>query len=166
MTDEWTIYGRWTPQDRDTQRKRVYDAETQAARVFTFCRHNDLRGVCRFLARVLTDPWFGAKWPWCTPERLKVGDGRGRRSAGCCKRKDKWVLKYPRWARFELVILHELCHVIAEPVKPDHGPYFARCLLELTRRYIGEDAYTALRVAYREHGVRFHAKYELRKAAG
>lgn len=164
-TEAWLILGRWPSQKRDTQRKRVYDAETQAARLFTFRTYTDLHDVRRFLARVLIDPWFIKRWPWCTPDRLKVADGRGRRSAGCCKRGFQWVLKYPRWARYDLVILHELCHVIAEPVKPDHGPFFARCLLELTRQYIGEDAAGTLRVAYREHGVRFLANGESRKVA-
>ena len=52
------------------------------------------------------------------------------------------------------VVLHELAHLLA-PDAEQHGPSFCGAELWLVRRFLGFDAYGALRSAFDRSGVRY-----------
>ena len=52
------------------------------------------------------------------------------------------------------VVLHELAHLLAPSPEP-HGPAFCAAELWLVRRFLGFDAYGALRSAFDRAGVRY-----------
>jgi putative metallohydrolase (TIGR04338 family) len=57
--------------------------------------------------------------------------------------------------RNELVVLHELAHVLADAryKSQAHCPWFARVYLELVYFVMGADAFNALHDAFHEHGI-------------
>lgn len=88
-----------------------------------------------------------------------VKDGRGRRNAGadCAGLHNGGYLLMPRWSRCELILLHEMAHLIShrKPHAP-HGRLFAKTFLDLVRWKMGKEAHAALRAAFRKHRVKWH----------
>ncbi len=122
--------------ERDNQRKRLYDWErayfpdewTHSVLV-SRGKANPKLGLdeCTELVKqVFTD--YGYQVP-------RVTDGRRCRSALW----DNGTIKLPRWSRFEVVVLHECAHGIAQYINPSaasHGPLYARVFLDLLTRYL------------------------------
>jgi len=61
----------------------------------------------------------------------------------------------PRWARSELVLLHEAAHCLTPAAFAAHGPEYAGTLLALTRRAMGPATAQALEDAFARHRVRW-----------
>ncbi len=57
----------------------------------------------------------------------------------------------------KLSILHELAHILAPPdiANAKHGRRWANMLLQLVRRYMGEDAWRELRTSFIENRVKY-----------
>ena len=82
--------------------------------------------------------------------QIRVGDGRGRRSAGSVGGE----IRVPRSSRTVPTILHELAHEwIRDPATAVHGPEYAGAFLALVEEFIGADAAGFLREAYRQQRV-------------
>ena len=64
-----------------------------------------------------------------------LGDGRGRRHA-CGSRR---VIKLPRWARTQIIVLHECAHGMSDD---GHGPRFVRAYVALLEQFAGRDRAT------------------------
>jgi hypothetical protein len=132
-------------QKRDSQRAAVYSWERALEQLLPAAATRRLSLVeCDLLVvRVWSD--YGHP---CRPPT--VTDGRCRRSAAYNARTNE--IKLPRWARSQLVVLHEVAHaltpaVLFETVKrprphrqgflpASHGPEFARLALDLFARYL------------------------------
>ncbi len=136
-----------TPRPRDSQRARLYRAEglVDAGR--------PLPTVARMQAWVdglaATD-WFVARWGARSFE-VRPGYGHRRATADAVN----GVLQMPKWARSELVLLHEIAHCLTPLTHASHGPEYAGVLLALARRGMGpgtaqrlEDAFAAERVRW------------------
>jgi len=140
--------------ERDSQRERVYDAEDVLVdRGKLFLTVGEIED---YLANVIDSTWFKNRFPWIV--YADVRDGRGRSSA-CGYRTDVGiaVLKFPRWSRWELFILHELSHAITK-IRPHsgHGRWFCSVYLALIRRFMGHVVYADLRQAFQRQGVHWH----------
>ena len=85
-----------------------------------------------------------------------VLDGRGRRKACADRIGFQAVIKLPKWARNEYVILHEVAHHLT--YLNGHRAGFASCLLDLVRIFIGKDEADALQAAYHLKGVKVLGK--------
>jgi putative metallohydrolase (TIGR04338 family) len=141
---------------RDFQRSRVYAAERELDGTPT---HRKLAECQAFVDKVLRSKWWRSRGG---ESGIVVEDGRGRSRA--CYQSGFFsmtgrgirppVVKLPRWARSELVILHELAHSLTNG-GPWHGREFARNFLALVGRFMGREAATALRESYRKHRVKY-----------
>lgn len=113
--------------------------------------------VTEYLNRIFKSRWFKKHYPaktWFT-----LGDGRRARIARGGHRGYSGVyLKLPRWARSEYVVLHELSHGVTPTDKAAHGREFARNLLLLVKRWMGEEDYKKLKQSFRLHRVKFTPK--------
>ncbi len=88
------------------------------------------------------------------PQIVVARDGRGRRHA-CSQR--AWFggeIRLPKWARHELIVLHELAHARIPRGEAAHGPRFAAEYLRLVRRHMPEEFGFALRESFEREGVR------------
>lgn len=92
--------------------------------------------------------WFEARWG---PRRFEVRPGHGHRRATATR---DGVLQLPRWARRELVVLHEMAHPLTADGVAPHGPEFAGILLALVRRAMGVGVAQSLEDAFALHRVR------------
>ncbi|MGH8226108.1 MAG: hypothetical protein ACRER1_08165 [Gammaproteobacteria bacterium] len=147
-------------QPRDSQRARVYRAETQA---FGAARAN--AGTCAsiavvrdYLHGVLADDWFRTEYGDFA--YVKIKDGRGTRHAySAYEAKARGVVfSFPRWARTKPVMLHELSHAASlrrYGAVAAHGPEFAATYLRLVSRHLGSAAHEKLREAFVVHRVSF-----------
>lgn len=147
---------------RDSQRQKVYDAEDAI-------HGKDLPTVPEmqeYIDAILRKRWFKNRYP--NIKQVKVQDGRGRRRAVGIYRWTYSIIKMPRWARCEMVLLHELAHVVTDGRKgvfgaskhavASHGPEFARNFLDLVYWKMGREAGDTLRASFKEKRVKLHRR--------
>lgn len=132
---------------RDSQRVRLYRAEglVDAGR-----RLPTVERMQAWVDGLAATEWFVARWG---ERSFEVRPGFGHRRATADHATG--VLQMPKWARSELVLLHEIAHCLTPMTFASHGPEYAGVLLALTRRGMGpgtaqrlEDAFAAERVRW------------------
>lgn len=135
---------------RDSQRKRVYDAE-RAAFPGMFDGHLSVSEM-----QALIDKWCSSRvlqrrYP--KAERPPtVADGRGRRRGGHVGRE----LRMPRMTRTKPYLLHELAHHLTHRSdRASHGWEYAECMLYLVRVFLGLGASKTLEATYKAHRVKY-----------
>ena len=136
-----------TPRPRDSQRARLYRAEG------TVDAGRRLPTVGRMQAWVdglVATEWFVARWGERSIE-VRPGFGHRRATADAVN----GVLQMPKWARSELVMLHEIAHCLTPLTLASHGPEYAGVLLALARRGIGPGTAQLLEDAFARERVRW-----------
>jgi putative metallohydrolase (TIGR04338 family) len=132
---------------RDSQRARLYRAEglVDAGR-----RLPTVERMQAWVDGLVATAWFVARWGDRSFD-VRPGFGHRRATADAAN----GVLQMPKWARSELVLLHEVAHCLTPASVASHGPEYAGVLLALIRRGIGpgtaqrlEDAFAAERVRW------------------
>lgn len=135
------------PRPRDSQRARLYRAEgtVDAGR-----RLPTVERMQAWVDGLVATGWFVARWGERSFE-VRPGFGHRRATADAAN----GVLQMPKWARSELVLLHEIAHCLTPLTFASHGPEYAGVLLALARRGMGpgpaqrlEDAFAAERVRW------------------
>jgi len=134
------------PRERDQQRKRLYAAETILASV-SRRRIETVPDLQAYVDELCHKPWFKHRWG---SHQVVVKDGRGRRRASAIGN----VIKMPRHARFEWVVLHEVAHTLTPAPLAWHGSYFANVYMELIRFRLGTAIADKLESYFRIHRVR------------
>ncbi len=163
---------------RDTQRSRVYAAETfvrtmfdraaqHSSRTVDFfgesitlppeARFASVESVQRYVDEVLSLPAVAQLRPGCGP--LAVRPRRGVNAAHYERTADRAVIAVPHrpgsgWAMRELVVLHEVAHHLCDPDAPAHGPDFVATFCGLAAMVMGPEAGLVLRVVYAKEGAR------------
>ncbi len=137
---------------RDSQRARLYRAEGEVdpgRRLPTVAR------MQAWVDGLAATDWFVARWGARTFE-VRPGFGHRRATASM-----DGVLQMPKWARSELVLLHEVAHCLCPATFAAHGPEYAGVLLALARRAMTpataqslEDAFDRQRVRWTMSAVR------------
>lgn len=138
---------------RDTQRSRVWRAESEVAQ-------SPLAGLAAcasFVDHVVGSLWWTARFPTHTLGDVpRLRPGNGARSA--FYREDGGpgpTITLPRRFRTKNVVLHELGHwALNRADVADHGPTFARLIVDATAEFCGVDRADALRAAYARYRVR------------
>ena len=145
------------PQPRDSQRVRVYRAETPL-------KGRELRTIeqCEdFCESVVGTLWWLNRFPKLGLERIPhLRDGRGARQAFYREDPGHPTITLPRRYRTVNVILHELAHwtMHADHDLPNHGYTFTRVFMDLTAEFCGPAARELLAAAYSEHKVHIGAE--------
>lgn len=166
---------------RDTQRSRVYEAESLVRRIFDRAdrgtdrqlelfgsrltlpverRFASVESVQDYADRVLALNWVRARWPRAVaPVTVRARAG----AAAAHYEPATATLAVPlhtrdgaAWALRELVVLHELAHHL-EPEGAEvaaHGPEFVERYLVLVDEIVGGEAAFVLRTTLSENGVR------------
>ena len=131
---------------RDSQRARLYRAENY---VDHGRRLPTVERMQAWVDALCATDWFVARWG---SRSFDVRPGFGHRRATA---DENGVLQMPKWARTELVLLHEVAHCLTPSTFAAHGPEYAGVLLTLARRGMGpgtaqllEDAFAAERVRW------------------
>ncbi len=131
---------------RDSQRARLYRAEGE---VDCGRRLPTVAKMQAYVDDLVSADWFLARWG---ERSFDVRPGFGHRRATA---DEHGVLQMPKWARSELVLLHEVAHCLAPRTVASHGPEYAGVLLALARRAMSpgtaqslEDAFAAQRVRW------------------
>jgi putative metallohydrolase (TIGR04338 family) len=159
---------------RDFQRQRVYNSEEYAKDSLggNFGKYmSTVNEMQAWVDEIVRSRWFRARWPFLT--YIEVKDGRGRRRATGYARgltyrnlmtgrhesiSTEGVLKMPRWSRYELIMLHEMTHVIIDHVYkrkvPGHGVQFCNLYLSMVRRFMGKEWQRALKDAFKHYKVK------------
>ncbi len=174
---------------RDSQRSKLYDAERCLQRFDTMTGSVELDAVAAFYDKVTRTKFFRSLWQEMTGREIPKGailfrlaGGRGARGGflGYVRDPDppcptcgakrftvrpRVFVKAPHWARKDHLLLHELAHCVTLAMRTEiasHGREFVRVYLRLVRRFVGEDAHTALRDEFRKRGVRWYPRREKR----
>lgn len=133
---------------RDAQRLRVYRAHWTLDDYLRAEQMGSVEEVQEFVDSIVGSRWWRSHVGRRSP--IRVGDGRGRRSAGSVGGE----IRVPRSSRTVPTILHELAHEwVRDPDTAIHGPEYAGAFLGLVEEFIGPDAARRLRRAYRDHRV-------------
>ncbi len=130
---------------RDNQRARLYRAEHE---VDPGRRLPTVPVLQAYVDALAATEWFRTRWP---DRSFEVRPGYGHRRATADA---DGVLQMPKWARSELVVLHEVAHCVTPWTFASHGPEYAGVLLCLVRRAIGPGPAQALEDAFDRHSVR------------
>ncbi len=136
-----------TTRPRDSQRARLYRAEGQVDAGRSLPTVPSMQAWVDGL--VATD-WFVARWGDRAFE-VRPGFGHRRATADAVN----GVLQMPKWARSELVLLHEIAHCLTPLTFASHGPEYAGVLLALARRGIGPGTAQLLEDAFARERVRW-----------
>jgi putative metallohydrolase (TIGR04338 family) len=131
---------------RDSQRARLYRAETA---VDSGRRLPTVERMQAYVDRLCEADWFLARWGARTIE-VRPGFGHRRATAD-----SEGVLQMPKWARTELVLLHEVAHCLTPSTCAGHGPEYAGVLLALARRAMSPATAQALEDAFAREKVRW-----------
>ncbi len=131
---------------RDSQRARLYRAEGE---VDVGRRLPTVAKLQAYVDGLVAADWFLARWG---ERAFEVRPGFGHRRATA---DEHGVLQMPKWARSELVLLHEVAHCLTPRTVASHGPEYAGVLLALARRAMSpgtaqflEDAFVRQRVRW------------------
>ena len=131
---------------RDSQRARLYRAEEEVGAGRPLPTVELLQAYVDDLGG--TD-WFRARWG---DRAFEVRPGHGHRRATADR---DGVLQMPRWARTELVLLHEVAHCLTPTTFAAHGAEYAGVLLSLVRRAVDPGAAQRLEDAFGRNRVRW-----------
>lgn len=141
------------PRPRDSQRSRVYRAESAVP-------SSPLPGLpacAAFADRVVGSLWWAARFPGRSLGGVpRLRPGNGARQAFYREDPDGPTITLPRRYRTKGVVLHELVHWALRDAAdlPNHGSTFTRILLDATAEFCGPERAALLADAYREHRVR------------
>ena len=135
-----------SPRPRDSQRARLYRAEGE---VDAGRRLPTVERMQAWVDGLAATEWFVARWG---ARYFEVRPGFGHRRATA---DEDGVLQMPRWARSELVLLHEVAHCVTPVTFASHGPEYAGVLLALARRGMGPATAQALEDAFARERVRW-----------
>jgi putative metallohydrolase (TIGR04338 family) len=135
------------PRPRDSQRARLYRAEglVDAGR-----RLPTVERMQAWVDALAATEWFVARWG---ARSFEVRPGFGHRRATADQANG--VLQMPKWARSELVLLHEIAHCLTPAACASHGPEYAGVLLALARRGMGVSTAQLLEDAFARERVRW-----------
>ena len=131
---------------RDSQRARLYRAEDE---VGSGRRLPTVPLLQAYVDDLGGTEWFRSRWG---PRRFDVRPGHGHRRATADR---DGVLQMPRWARTEVVVLHEVAHCLTPATFAAHGPEYAGVLLSLVRRAVDPGSAQRLEDAFARHRVRW-----------
>lgn len=143
---------------RDSQRLRVYKAERRVHHLGKPLR--EVEDIQRFIQKQLKRKAITSRYPDAT-RPIAIHHGGGRRNA-CAY--GGWKISIPLWARNELIVIHEVAHIVTNRHYGDkrsgvagHGWQFCAVFLDLVRFIMGKEAHDALKASFKEHKVRFTA---------
>jgi putative metallohydrolase (TIGR04338 family) len=131
---------------RDSQRARLYRAEGE---VHTGRRLPTVERMQAYVDALLAAEWFVARWG---ARAVEVRPGFGHRRATA---DEHGVLQMPKWARTELVLLHEVAHCLTPVTVASHGPEYAGVLVALARRAMSPGTAQSLEDAFARHRVKW-----------
>lgn len=154
---------------RDYQRSKVYKAEREFIKDlddYTGCLRDtvfeksfdSVDDISKYVDDIVDSDWF--KRCYCFRRAVTIKDGRGRsRPAGSFSSYTMWM---PRWARSEVIVLHELAHIMythtlslaiefretnyKENKESAHGREFVKRFIWLVGHVMGSDAAQQLSV--------------------
>ncbi len=160
--------------ERDSQRQKVYDAETRAFGGWLRSESMSVRESQAFVDRVLATKWIENQEDWAgvlatirrrggveivpshgggnaSFEPREIGDGSGYGYIRIHRPSIALGVK----ARQKDVILHELAHLIAPRSAAAHGWQFCDIELRLVRHFLGKEAHDRLKAEFKAGKVRF-----------
>ena len=144
---------------RDSQRKRVYDAEWRIDFSTYGGRLETVEALQHWTNKINNSRWMSGfvtkHSPGIMYRPVTVKDGRSRRRAGAHIYLRTAEIPIPKWCRSKLMILHEMAHIYTPLYVAWHGQDFCATYLDLTRRWLGKDAHTDLKNAFIESKVKF-----------
>jgi hypothetical protein len=137
---------------RDSQRQRAYSAELAVRSLSpTF---DTFKQVEKFVNKVLRSPWLQSNYPIRDIIVIDVGN----RNCQALARPWSSTIAIPAWARSELIVLHEISHLLTKRQFAAHGPEFIKCFLRLVKHFMGETMHNALLQSFKLHKVRIKPK--------
>ena len=155
---------------RDSQRSKVYAAERMHSQWYDENQYANLGEIQSWVDGICKSRWFKNRYPRYAVDKksimkygraadgIKVLDGRGRiRPCGSTR----GFIKLPMWSRFELLILHEIAHVVTRrngyhgPLPAWHGREFCANFLALVRRFLGKEAGKELKACFKKKRVKY-----------
>ena len=147
------------PRDQDPQQFRVYRTEKIVSIGAT--RFVSLAEIQGYVDGMIASGWWKSEFPEIRAIEVRAGQeedpARGGVDSVPQPTETAWEswgsghIELPPWAWRELVVLHEVAHVVSPG--SEHGQLFARNFHYLVKRMLGEAAAAELSMAYGVEGV-------------
>lgn len=147
---------------RDWQRSKVYKAESDRRLAVDRAKHVMTPAEIRAeVNRLVATSEFRKAWPHVS--HILVKDGRARRSAyGCAAEETGGMgeIGLPKFARYRLMVCHEVAHVVTAEDVPGHGAEFCANYLLLVGMMISGRCMHLLAETFDEVGVKYLSSSE------
>ena len=156
---------------RDSQMSKVYAAERDHSLWHYDSQYDNIQQIQAWVDSICKSRWFKNRFFRYAIDKkrmakygrradgIKVLDGRGRRNACGSTR---GYIKLPVWSRSDLVILHEIAHVVTSRYTTNnrklpayHGRDFCANYLSLVRRFLGKEAGDELKACFKKRKAKY-----------
>ena len=145
---------------RDCQRRKVYAAERLVGRGYSLASVEAARELVQQITssrwwknQVARSNYLDQSLDYDYPQEVKVLGKRGRTSTG--NSMTSTIRLSLSKGLYEMVVLHELAHVVTPARYLGHGREFCRNYLKIVRHVRGQEMARSLRAAFRAEHVRW-----------
>ncbi len=138
--------------ETDSQRQKLYDAQR---RVTDGSVLHEIEDVAWEVYDIISKAWWQRRY---ATGRIKLRPGNGARRANAKGNSHSGNLNFPRSARCQRTIIHELVHLTVPVPHAGHGRLYASRYLEAVYWRLGENAGDTLKEGYRRENVKWHPR--------
>lgn len=139
---------------RDSQKQKLYNAESCAR--FEIGDADDafksIEEIQKYVTKLTSSAWIKKRFK---DEGMTFIVHPGRNGGHSAYAKC-WPgnIYLPKWAWREMIVLHEITHILTRRYERAHGRYFARAFLEIVEHVLGHRARLILKKFYRRYNVK------------
>lgn len=137
---------------RDSQFSKYFAAEEE---VFDYAGGRQFESIAEiqvYVTKLVRSAWWKRRYP--AGPILVQAKHHGAATASSYFS----TISLPRWAWYEAVVLHEVCHIATDRAYsryiPAHGRHFAKTYLDLIGHKLGIEYRRALKAAFVKHRVK------------
>lgn len=135
--------------EQDYQMWDVYNCEINTRHLLKSQKFNDIHNCREYIKNITGRKWFidqfGKKF------KIKVYKSNNNANAHYYTRE----IKLPEWAFDEIVILHEIAHLITPPPHSPHGALWANNYLNLVEYKLGSEEKNKLKKFFDDYKVKY-----------
>lgn len=153
---------------RDSQRQKLYDAESRFKRLFFWevdkgwkpeyeqIKFKSIQEVEYYVTQLWNSAWVQKRFRIHKTSVPTINEISNSSWSAYVRFSTMYL---PPWGFNKIIVLHELAHVLhPSGYGTGHGRFFARTFLELIGHEFGSEARKLLKECYKKHGVKSNPK--------
>lgn len=136
--------------EMDYQIWKVYNCELNTRHLFNSKRFDTINDCQEYINNIVGRKWFIDQFGKKFKVKLFKSDNDNAQSYYYTRE-----IYLPKWAFSEIVILHELCHLITPPPHAPHGALWAKNYLNFIEHKLGHDQMSLMQEKFNLYKVKY-----------